>query len=223
MMYALVLAAAVTASAQLGKTDCTRDELNGPVHSVTTTFQSLKKHSDGSLDTFQSPVSSDSYDEACTLVEHKQYSVDFVEDQHPQRIDATTVILHSNMGDNRVRERFDASGNRVESWTTVAADDSFVGHVIYTYDAGGRIVRTDSFGPDGSAAGFMTFTRNADESVVQQDFHFGRPPSLTESFTYEFDAHGNWTKKVESGNDPENNVPTIRPIGIFFRTITYYA
>jgi hypothetical protein len=222
-MYAVLLAAALTASAQLGTSDCARDELNGPVHMVTTTFQSLKKQADGLLDTFQSPVSSDSYDRACMLVEHKRFSVDFVQDEHPQRIDATTSILHSNMGDDRVRERFDASGNRVEAWTTVAADGSFVGHVMYAYDAGGRIVRTDSFGPDGKATGFITYTRDANENVVRQVFHFGLSPDLTESFTYEFDTHGNWTKRLESANDPENDALTIRPIGILFRTITYYG
>ncbi len=212
--------AAITAPGH-AKTDCTRDGLTGPVHTTATTYQSLKRQLDGSIDTSQSPVGSATYDRTCTMIESTQDTPDFVDDQHPQRLDATTVLLHSNMGDKLVRERYDASGNRVESWTTTK-DGSFVDHSVYRYDAFGRVVRIDSFSPEGKPDGFTGFTRDSGGHVVREVIQFGDGRSVTETYTYEFDQYGNWTKEFESGNDPDSGVTEIVPTGILFRTITYY-
>jgi hypothetical protein len=222
-MHEYLFGAILAASAQLARTDCGWDELYGPVRTVATTFQSLQKEADGSIDTDRRPVGSDSYDPACNLVEHKYYSVDFVADERPERLDATTVVVHSNVGDDRLRIRFDASGNRIESWKTVAANGSFLDHSAYRYDAGGRVIRIDSFDGDGKPYGYTAFTRDADENVVREDFSFGDGRHQVETFSYEFDARGNWTKRFESGDDPDAHITTIQPIGILFRTITYYG
>ena len=218
-VFGIILAAAPAATA---KTDCSRDELIGPVHTVVATFQSLKKQDDGSIDTTQTPAWSDTYDPLCKLVEHKQFSVDFIDVQSPHRIDATTLVIHSNMGDKTVRERFDAGGNRVEVWTTMSTSRSFLDHNAYVYDANGRVVRINSFDENGKPYGDTRYTRDASGNIVREDLDFGDGRTLVETYTYEFDARGNWTKEFESGNDPDNPAQNIVPTGIITRTITYY-
>ncbi|HEY1654831.1 MAG TPA: hypothetical protein VGF86_06955 [Candidatus Tumulicola sp.] len=204
------------------KTDCTRDDLLGPVRTTATTYQSLKRQLDGSVDASRTPVGSSTYDRQCMLVESTRDTPDFVDDQHPQRIDATTVVLHSNMGDKRVRERYDATGNRVETWTT-AADGSFVDHSAFRFDPSGRVVRVDDFDADGKPYGSSTFERDPAGHVTREVIAFGDGRSAIEAYTYEFDERGNWVEEFDSSNDPDSGVTEIVPTGILFRTITYYS
>jgi hypothetical protein len=215
-----LLMAAVTAAA-LPKTDCTRDELFGPVHTVVTTFQSLKRASDGSIDTTRTLSSSATYDRTCALVELKEYQGDFVDDRHPVRVDAVTMLVRSSMGDKTQHERYDAAGNLVNVLTTTA-DGNFSEHSAYHYDAVGRIIRTDSFDRDGKAYDYTTFTRDANERVVREDVHFGDGRSLFEVYAYTFDSRGNWIEERSSGTDPDSGITTIQPLGVLFREITYY-
>jgi YD repeat-containing protein len=219
-MIALLMAA-LAATTAATKTDCARAELVGPVRSVVTTLQSLKKDPNGSIDPARTLSSSVTYDRACMLVEDKEYPGDFMDDRHPERIDATTVLVRSNMGDKTQHERYDAAGNLVDVYTT-AANGDFVEHSEYVYDAAGRIVRTNSYDADGKAYDFTTFTRDKNELIVREDVHFGDGRSQFETYAYEFDGRGNWVKEVYSGTDPDAGITTFQPLGIFFREIAYY-
>jgi hypothetical protein len=63
---------------------------------------------------------------------------------------------------------------------------------------------------------------DADGHVVREDIDLGDGRKVVETYTYEFDAHNNWIKEFESGTDPDAGITTIQPIGILYRTITYY-
>lgn len=219
-MIALLMAA-VTAAA-LPKTDCARDELLGPVHAVVTTYQSLRRESDGSVDPARTLSSSVTYDRSCMVIERKEYPGDFTNDQHPARIDATTVLVRSNLGDKTQHERYDPAGNLVDVLTTTA-DGDFYEHSAYRYDAAGRIVATDSYDRDGKPYDFTTFTRDTNERIVREDVHFGDGRSLVETYSYKFDARGNWIEQTTSGTDPDAGITTFQPLGILFRTITYFG
>src|SRR5579862_4931989 len=69
------------------------------------------------------------------------YKGDFVDDQHFERVDATTVIVHSNMGDRTVQDRYDEAGRRVESRTT-RGNGQFEDRWLYVYDRSGRVVES---------------------------------------------------------------------------------
>lgn len=217
----VLLAATVGASAQARQSDCARDELAGPVHTVVTTMQTIQTGADGKPDTSQVLVADVTYDRACNLVASKEYKGDFVDDQRFQRVDSTTVIVHSNMGDRTVSERYDEKGRLTES-RTVSAKGAFVEHSLYSYDGSGRVVRVDSLDAAGKPDGFTTFSRDSDGRIVRQVVHFGDGRSQTTISQYEFDRYGNWIKEFDSGDDPDHAEQGMRPRDILFRTITYY-
>ena len=216
-----LLAAAVGAAAPARQSDCARDELTGPVHTIVTTMQTIQTGADGKPDTSQVLVSDVTYDRACNEVASKEYKGDFVDDQHIQRVDATTVIVHSNMGDRTTSERYDERGRLVES-RTASAKGEIVEHSLYFYDGNDRVVRIDSLDAAGKPDGFTTLSRDEDGRVVRQVVHFGDGRSQTTISRYEFDRHGNWIKEFDSGDDPDHAEQGIQPRDILFRSITYY-
>lgn len=220
-LAALLLATAAGASAPTPPSDCALDELAGPVHTVVTTEQIIQNGADGKPDTSQLLVAEETYDRTCTLVESKEYKGDFVDDQHFERVDATTVIVHSNMGDRTVRDRYDEAGRRVESRTT-RGQGEFVDDSLYGYDGNGRVVRIDGLDAAGKPYDVTTFTRDAGGHVVREVVRFGDGRTQIQTSRYEFDTRGNWIKEYDSGNDPDRRIDTIQPIDILFRTITYY-
>lgn len=216
-----LLTAAIGASVQAPQSDCARDELLGPVHTVETKMQTIQTGADGKPDTSQVLVSEDVYDRACNLVASKAYKGDFVDDQHFQRVDAGTTIVHSNMGDRTVTERYDDRGRLAES-RTASAKGEFVEHSIYSYDASGRVIRIDSLDVAGKSDGFTALSRDPNGHIVRQVVHLGDGRWQTTISHYEFDRYGNWTKEFDSGDDPDHPEQGIRPRDILFRTITYY-
>jgi YD repeat-containing protein len=220
-MLDLLLLATALGAPVAPPSDCARDELLGPVHTVVTKIQKIQTEADGKPDTSQLLVGEETYDRNCNLVEGKQYTADFVDDEHLERVDATTLVVHSNMGDRTRHERYDASGLRVETQTTNATGQ-FVEHSLYTYDSHGRVIRIDSLDAAGKPDGSTTFTRDSDGHVVKQVFEFGDGRSLISIRRYEFDKRGNWIEQFDSENDPDNAAQPIRPVDILFRTITYY-
>jgi len=222
-MYRFLLLGAIAATlgSQTRQSDCARDELRGPVRTVVATIQSLEKDSSGNIDPSQRPAWTDTYDRSCTLVEHKYYTTDFINDQHPQRTDPTTVVLHSTMGDQTVHERYDESGLLVET-RTVTLSGEVIDDSRNTYDAAGRVARVDSFDAYGKHLDTTTFTRDADGNVIREAIEFVDGRSYVELSRYEFDRHDNWVKKFDSANDPEKPGSKIEPSDIISRTITYY-
>jgi hypothetical protein len=217
----VLLAAAIGVTAQARQNDCARDEFVGPVQTVVTRMQTIQTGADGKPDTSQVLVADVTYDRACNLVASKEYKGDFVDDQHFQRVNATTVIVHSNMGDRTVIERYDEKGRLVESRAASAKGD-FVEHSLYSYDGSDRAIRVDSLDAAGKPDGFTTLSRDPDGHIVRQVFHFGDGRSQTTISHYEIDRYGNWIKEFDSGDDPDHAEQGMRPRDILFRTITYY-
>ena len=220
-MTMLLIAAAVGAAAPTRPSDCARDELSGPVHTVVTTRQILEDGANGKPDTSQLLVAEETYDRTCTLVESKEYKGDFVDDQHFERVNATTVIVHSNMGDRTVQNRYDETERLVESRTT-RGEGEFVDRSLYAYDSNDRVVRIDWLDAAGKPNDYTTFSRDAGGHVVRQVIHFGDGRTQIQTSHYEFDKYGNWIKQYNSENDSDHDITTIRPSDILFRAITYY-
>ncbi len=184
-------------------------------------MQTIQTGADGKPDTSQVLVADLTYDRACNVVAIKEYKGDFVDDQHFQRVDDTTVIVHSNMGDRTMTERYDERG-RVAELRVASAKGEFVERTLYFYDGNGRLVRIDSLDAAGKPDGFTTFSRDPDGHIVRQVVHFGDGRSQTTVSRYEFDRHGNWVKEFDSGDDPDHLEQAMRPRDILFRRITYY-
>lgn len=93
--------------------------------------------------------------------------------------------------------KYDQKGSRVESAHYLISGSSYNGRQEYDYDDRGNIVG-------------MT-VRGADNAVLAK-----------ETYTYEFDAVGNWTKITTSKVVSESGKETPRPSEVTYRSITYY-
>lgn len=92
---------------------------------------------------------------------------------------------------------YDTKGSHVESAHYLVSGSSYNGRQEYEYDDKGNI----------SAATF----RDANDSVLAK-----------ETYKYEFDAVGNWTKMITSTVVSEAGKEAARPDEVTYRNITYY-
>jgi len=116
--------------------------------------------------------------------------------------------------------KYDASGNRVEENQT--GESGPVGKVEYFYDAKGNCVekklynnktlfarRIYAYGPDGNPSEETEYDPKG--SIVGK-----------QSYTYELDSSGNWTKRMTSAQGMSNGKQIVEPAEVTYRTITYY-
>jgi hypothetical protein len=92
---------------------------------------------------------------------------------------------------------YDAVGAKIESAYYLVQGSTTAGREEYEYDNKGNMTG-------------MTL-RAADNSILSK-----------ESYKYEFDAVGNWTKMIASSVSLDTGKPTTRPVEVTYRTITYY-
>lgn len=92
---------------------------------------------------------------------------------------------------------YDAGGAKVESAYYLVQGSATAGREEYEYDDKGNITG-------------MTL-RAADNSILSK-----------ESYKYEFDAVGNWTKMIASPVISNTGKATAKPVEVTYRTITYY-
>lgn len=92
---------------------------------------------------------------------------------------------------------YDQRGSRLESAHYLISSSSYNGRQEYEYDDKGNIVAMTVRGPDNSILG-------------------------RETYKYEFDAVGNWTRMTTSKVDSESGKETPRPAEVTYRSITYY-
>ena len=226
ILLAIVSSAALSGVAAAPQLDRDRAELIGPVKMTVSEFQTLKGYDGNPPDPYRTPAGTDIYDRAGNLVERKHFTTDFIDDQHLQRIDPETVVIRSNMGDKRQLMKFDPTGKLVRLQVFIGADGkgSMLEDTRYKHDAKGREIEEDLFDEDGKPGGVIIITRDQAENVIEREYRFGHAVPFPEVryYKYEFDSRGNWIKQIQSGNDPEHNQKDIAPVGILFRTITYF-
>ncbi len=92
---------------------------------------------------------------------------------------------------------YDLKGAKIDNAYFLAGGGSLTGREEYTYDKRGNIVE-------------MTL-RNSDGSILSK-----------ETYTYEFDALGNWTKMTTSVGIVEGGRLTFEPTEVTYRSIAYF-
>jgi len=92
---------------------------------------------------------------------------------------------------------YDQKGNRVDNAYFLAAGGTLTGKEVYKYDARGNMTE-------------MTL-HNADGTLVSK-----------ETYSYEFDAVGNWVKMTTSVAVIEGGKVTFEPSEVTYRSISYY-
>lgn len=206
------------------QTDRQIDDLSGPVKSLR--FETLVFDTyTGKMDTERMPQAEEWYDENGDLIEEKSYTSDFIDDRRPQRIDAQTRLLKSNMGDQRQHRVFDSSGRLIEEKDTAATTGTqIVSWTRFKYDGHGRSIEDDNI-TDGKVDGFTLIKRDSRGNIVQMEFHLiGRHPPFPCDWyeDYKFDRHGNWIERRVYEFDPEAGKPRRTFAEIDYRMIEYY-
>lgn len=92
---------------------------------------------------------------------------------------------------------YDIKGNKLENAYYPVAGETLTGREVYKYDERGNISEMTLHGPDGS--------------LISK-----------ETYTYEFDFVGNWTKMTTSVAVIEGGKVNFEPTEVTYRTITYY-
>jgi TonB family protein len=111
------------------------------------------------------------------------------------------------------------SGGRLEKEDTYHEDGS-EDEIEYAYDSRGRIAReTRRLGKDPKISTMiMTYDSGPLETGIAQ-YHPYPDLISTQTFTYEFDSHGNWTKKTAASTAP--GIPEMEVL--VERIISYYS
>lgn len=225
---AMVLALAIAACApppQHDRTDAERAELKGPVKDVTTTFRENRKDPSGIPD--ERMLGSAHYDPQGRLIEDEDYTPDFVRKRRPKRIDRNTILFQSAMGGSIEHYVFDANGNAIETDTWYGGKRTGAPNQIVRakYDGHNCQIEQTFIGSDGKVGGGSIYNCDGDGNIIREDTWLNDPkrPHAVSTYTYAFDAQGNWTQRREKRSGVGDDSYDYGPAGMLIRTITYYG
>ena len=124
--------------------------------------------------------------------------------------------------------KHDGSGRLVEE-STVFADGSVAFKTGFTHDAKGRLVETTGYNEEGGVTSRRVFAYSADERVPSSFVYYGPDGEVAERTTYsdyEFNSHGDWTRRKETTDEPFTHrgvSHSRRSVSITLREIEYYT
>ena len=207
------------------KTDAERAELNGPVEEVSTTFRADRKDRYGDVD--ERALGLERFDRQGLLIEDEDYTPDFVKKRRPKHIDRNRTYFQSAMGDSTERYVFDTKGNVTETdiWygsTTTGAPAQIV---RAKYDDRSCRIEQTFIDPDGKVGGGSTYQCDGGGNIVREDEWLNNPrrPHAVSTYSYDFDAHGNWIKRYQKRTGVSDDSYDYGKVGTLIRTITYYG
>ena len=207
------------------KTDAEQAGLKGPVKEVSTTFRADRKDRYGDVD--ERALGLERYDRQGWLIEDEDYTPDFVKKRRPKRIDRNTTYYQSAMGDSTEHYVFDAKGNVTETdiWYGSKTTGAPAQIVRAKYDDKNCQIEQTSVDPDGKVAGGSLYNCDGDGNTVQEDAWLNNPkrPHAVSTYTYDFDAHGNWIKRHQKRTGVSDDSYDYGKVGALIRTITYYG
>jgi hypothetical protein len=120
----------------------------------------------------------------------------------------------------------DAEGNRIEEKISRTGREGtgrvFLGMNRYTYDTRGNRTAIHQFMGDLLVHGFR-FTNDENGNVLRMvEYSKEHDPIKTETYSYEFDAVGNWIKRLTFWERRNGDPPKLEPQEVNYRSITYY-
>ncbi|MBI3799068.1 MAG: hypothetical protein HY268_19150 [Deltaproteobacteria bacterium] len=115
--------------------------------------------------------------------------------------------------------------------------DGFKYRSVHTYDEQGKRIATTNYYTHGPALGIekvvttydsqgniLELTTYYTEKIIDEDKEDRSiPPPAKRLYNYEFDAHGNWVKQIETRCLSETSQLVCEPFTVTYRTITYYT
>jgi hypothetical protein len=208
-------------------TDRDRAELRGLVKSVTMRWQANHKDDYGSIEERQ--LGTTTYDEAGNLLVRQEITPDFSRKVTPERHGPGETLFRSMMGSSVQRYRFDAAGHMSERQTWYGEHANGAPSITerFKYDSAGRVTDDETLAGDGTGKRFdvRVYTRDAAGNVTVEEIRPAdkEPPYPRMHYTYEFDAHGNWTAKLVRRENVAEDAYDYRYAGNLYRTITYFG
>ena len=121
---------------------------------------------------------------------------------------------------------YDAGGRMAES-VIYNADGTLSARIVNSYNMQGNMVETNLYGAKGELNARITYTYNEQGYQIESSsvlYLNGVEwlPAQNRYSEYEFDAHGNWIKRVESKWVKKFGKEYWEPQRVIYRTIIYY-
>ena len=117
----------------------------------------------------------------------------------------------------------DIDGNTIEE-TCYAEDGKPSSRTVYTFDSQKKTREVSEYGHDSTLDSKCTEEYGADGQVTSTDCHYFSNPlaeEVRQTFTYEFDSHGNWVKRFGSGWQKSKGRTLSLGKDVVYRTISY--
>jgi Txe/YoeB family toxin of Txe-Axe toxin-antitoxin module len=122
---------------------------------------------------------------------------------------------------NKFRYKYDSDGNvSEEAW--YQSDDSL--WLRYVYKIKGNQKEELVYSKDGSLDQKYVYTLDNKGNEIEALFYDTKKNKIESKETYEyleFDAKGNWTKRITSEGDKESKF-VVKPREVLYRTLTYF-
>jgi len=131
-------------------------------------------------------------------------------------------LIRNQVTQSRVKTEFkyDANGNRVEAVET--GDEGLVARTTYVYDSKGRCTEKKLFNKQGMFAR-RTYTYKTDANPTEEAEYDPKGGLVgKQSYSYELDPTGNWTKRITSRDMVSGGKQVSEPAEVTYRTIMYF-
>ncbi|MGA9994631.1 MAG: hypothetical protein WBP93_04405 [Pyrinomonadaceae bacterium] len=121
----------------------------------------------------------------------------------------------------KLKYKYDDKGNRTEiAW--YRNDGSLAVRDVSVFNPKGNRVEMTSYEANGSMRRKATYIYDAQGNITETLYHSSRPLDERYSYTYEFDAKGNWIKRKTFKWVTKNGRSYFEPYEVTYRTIAYY-
>ena len=222
----LMLAVALVAPsrAQQKKTDLEHAGLKGKVKSIKIEEAKLSNKSGKPVEGKRVQLETQSYGENGMLVKSVRYDAERRDDYFYSYDSAGSrlELIRNATSSSRVKTEFkyDANGYRIEE--VQIGDEGLVAKVVSVYDAKGFHAERRMYNKHGLFAR-RTYTYGADGNATEEAEYDPKGVLVgKQSYSYELDPTGNWTKRITSGHGMSDGKPVSEPVEATYRTITYY-
>ena len=220
----IFLVTAATSLGQQKKTDLEHVGLKGKIKTVKVDEARLSNKSGQAVEGKKVQLETTTYGENGMLV--KSVRVDagargdyfYSYDANGNRLE----LIRNAVTQSRVKTEFkyDGNGNRVEEIQT--GDEGLVARTTYVYDSKGRCTEKRLFNKQGMFAR-RTYAYKTDDHPTEEAEYDPKGGLVgKQSYSYELDSTGNWTKRITSRDMVSNGKQVSEPAEVTYRTITYF-
>jgi len=220
----VVLVPVVASVGQQKKTDLEHGGLKGKIKTVKVEEAKLSNKSGKSVEGKKVQLETTTYGENGMLV--KSVRVDagargdyfYSYEANGNRLE----LIRNAVTQSRVKTEFkyDGNGSRVEEVQT--GDEGLVAKTTYVYDSKGRCTEKRLFNKQGRFARRTYAYKNDDNPTEEAEFDPKGGLVGKQSYSYELDSNGNWTKRITSRDMVSNGKQVSEPAEVTYRTITYF-